>query len=56
MYKEDLALDKQQWLIWYKTHPNWIINYNTYKKDLALTTQQWLICHKTHTNLFIGIK
>ena len=22
MYKEDLALDNQQWLIWHKTKPN----------------------------------
>ena len=49
MYKEDLALNNQQWLICHKTQPNqrsYILIY-MYKQDLALNNIQWLICHKT---------
>ena len=38
MYKEDLVLNNQQWLICHKTQPNQIIyiQYICIKKDLAL--------------------
>ena len=49
MYKEDLALNNLQWLIYHKTQPNQIIYM--YKEDLALNNLQWLMCHKTKPNL-----
>ena len=57
MYKEDLALNNQQWLICHKnpTKPNHIHLIYMYKEDLALNNQQWLICHKTQPNQIIYI-
>ena len=45
MYKEDLALNKLQWLICYKnpTQPNHIYLIYMYKEDLALNNLQGLI-------------
>ena len=56
MYKEDLALNNLQWLIWHKTKPNHIYLIYMYKEDLALNNQQWLICHKTKPNRIIPKK
>ena len=54
MYKDDLALNNQQWLICHKTKPNQIIYLiYIYKDDLALNNLQWLICHKTQPNPII---
>ena len=51
MYKKDLALNNQNWLICHKTQPNNpIYLIYIYKEDLALNNQQWLICHKTQPN------
>ena len=52
MYKEDLALNNQQWLICHKTQtkPNPIYLIYMYKEDLALNNLQWVICHKTQPN------
>ena len=51
MYKEDLALNNQQWLMCHKTQPNQILYiFNMYEEDLALNNLQWLICHKTKLN------
>ena len=47
MYKEDLALNNLQWLIYHKTEPNHIYLIYMYKEDLALNNLQWLICHKS---------
>ena len=53
MNKQDLALNKLQWLICHKTQPsqakpNQIIYLiYMYEEDLALNNLQWLICHKT---------
>ena len=46
MYKEDLALNNLQGLIYHKTKPNQIlyIKYITYKKDLALNNLQMVDC------------
>ena len=48
MYKEDLALNNQQWLICHKktTKPNHIYLIYMYKENLALNNLQWLICDK----------
>ena len=48
MHKQDLALNKLQWLIWHKIQPNliYLIYIYTYKEDLALNYQQWLIYYK----------
>ena len=42
MYKEDLALNNLQWLIYHKTQPNQIIyiKFIFYKEDLALNNLQ----------------
>ena len=50
MYKEDLALNNLQLLIYHKTQPNHIYLIYVNKKDLALNNLQWLICHKTQPN------
>ena len=47
MYKEDLPLNNEQWLICHKMKPNFIYSIYMYKDDLALNNLQWLICHKT---------
>ena len=47
MYKEDLVLNNQQWLICHKTKPNPLYLIYMYKEDLALNNLEWLICHKT---------
>ena len=56
-YKEDLALNNPQWLIYHKTqqNQNHIYLIYMYKEDLALNKQQWLICHKTQPNQIIYI-
>ena len=36
MYKEDLTLNNQQWLICHQTQPNPIYLIYMYKEDLAL--------------------
>ena len=47
MYKEDLALNNRQWLIYHKIQPNQIVYIiYVYKEDLALNNLQWLIYHK----------
>ena len=54
MYKEDLALNNQQWLICHKpnpTKPNHIYLIYMYKEDLALNNLQWLICYKTQLKI-----
>ena len=53
MYKEDLALNNQHWLICHKAQPKQII-YNWYicQKILSLNNQHWLICHKTQPNQY----
>ena len=50
MYKEDLALDNLQCLIFNKktTKPNLIYLTYIYKEDLALNCLQVLICDKIH--------
>ena len=55
IYKGDLALNNQQWLICHKnpTKPNHIYLIYMYKDDLALNNLQWLICHKTQPNQII---
>ena len=55
MYKEDLALNNQQWLICLKIQPNQIYLIHMYKEDLALNNQQWLICYKTQPNQILYI-
>ena len=57
MYKQDLALNNLQWLIFYKTQLNKIIIYllYMYKQDLALNNLQWLIFYKTQLNKIIYI-
>ena len=57
MYKEDLVLNKLQWLICQKTQPNQIPIYliHMYTEDLGLNNLQWLICHKTQLNQIIYI-
>ena len=40
MYKEDLALNNLEWLIYYKTQPNPIYLIYMYKEDLALNNLQ----------------
>ena len=57
MYKEDLALNNLQWLIFHKTQtkPNPIYLIYMYKEDLALNNLKWLICHKTQQNQIIYI-
>ena len=55
MYKEDLALNNQQWLNCHKikpnqTKPNPLYLIYMYKEDLALNNQQWLNCHKIKPN------
>ena len=40
MYKEDLALNNQQWLIFHKTKPNHIYLIYMHKKDLTLNNLQ----------------
>ena len=52
MYKEGLALNKLQWLIYLKnpTKPNPIYLIYMYKEDLALNNLQGLTCHKTQPN------
>ena len=50
MYKEDLALNNLEWLIFHKTKPNLIYLIYMYKGDLALNNLEWLICHKTKLN------
>ena len=48
MYKEDLALNKQQCLICHKIQPNQIIYLICMcKEDLILNNQQLFIYHKT---------
>ena len=47
MYKEDLASNNLQWLIYHKTQPDHIYLIHMYKKDLALNNPQGLISHKT---------
>ena len=50
MYKEDLALNNLQELIYHKTQPNQIIYLICmYKEDLALNNLQELIYHKNST-------
>ena len=60
MYKEDLALNNLEWLIYYKIQQNqtklFIFNIYMYKEDLALNNLEWLIYYKTQhnqTKLFI---
>ena len=45
-YKEDLALNNLQLLIYQTTKPNKYLVY-MYKEDLVLSNLQWLMCHKT---------
>ena len=57
MYKEDLALDNLQWLMWHRTKSNQIIYLiYMYKEDLALNNLQLLMWHKTKPNRIICIK
>ena len=51
MYKEDLELNNQHWLICHKSKPNLIYLIYTYEKDLALNNLHLLICQKTKPNL-----
>ena len=57
LYKEDLGLNNQQWLIYHKTPTKPIPIYLIYKyqEDLTLNNLQWLICHKTQPNQIIYI-
>ena len=55
MHKNDLVLNKQQWLICHKNQPNHIYLIYMHKNDLALNNQQWLICHKNQPNQIIYI-
>ena len=55
MYKEYLALNNIQWLIYHQTKPYPIYSIYMYKEDLALDNLQWLICHKTQTSQIIYI-
>ena len=57
MYKEDLALSDQQWLICHKnpTKPNHIYLMYMYKEDFSLNNLQGLICHETQPNQIIYI-
>ena len=55
MYKEDLALNNLQWLIFQKTKPNPTYLIYLYKEDLALNNVKWLICHKTQPNEILYI-
>ena len=57
MYKQDLALNNLQGLIWYKTQTTNKHAYliNMYKQDLALNNLKGLICHKTQTTHKIRI-
>ena len=52
MYREDLALNKLQWLICHKTQPNQnpIYLIYMYKEDLALNNLQGLISHNSQPN------
>ena len=55
IYKGDVLLNNQQWLICHKTIPNQTKSYVL----LTLNNQQWLTCHKTKPNQIIctfGIK
>ena len=45
MYKQNLALNNLQGLIYHKKQPT---NLCKYKQDLALNSLQGLICHKTN--------
>ena len=54
MYKQYLALNNLQWLIYHKTQIIYIY-INMYKEDLALNNLQWLIYHKTQPNQIIYI-
>ena len=49
MYKEDLALNNQQCLIYHKTKSYTYLIY-VYKEDLALNNQQCLMYHKIKSN------
>ena len=57
MYKEELALNNQQWLICHITpaKPNDIYVIYVDKEDLALNKLRWLIYHKTHPNQIVDI-
>ena len=56
MYKEDLALNNLQDLIYLITQPNQIIYvFYVYNQDMALNTPQELICNKTQPNQIIYI-
>ena len=46
IYKQDVALNNQQWLICHKTQPNQTYLIYMYKENLALNNLQWLIYHK----------
>ena len=52
MYKEDLALNNQQWLICHKTKPNYDcpVGHMAKHENLTLNNLQWLICYKTKPN------
>ena len=51
MYKEELALINEQWLICHKTKPKQAKSLSIYiereGEKLALNKPQWLLCHKT---------
>ena len=56
MYKEDLALNNQQFLmLWKSTIPNPIYFIYMYKEDLALNNQQFLICYESQPNEILYI-
>ena len=50
MYKEDLALNKLQWLICHKPEQTRSYIFDMYKEDLALNNLQVLRCHKKQLN------
>ena len=50
-YKEDLALNNEQWLTCHNhTEPNHIYLVYIHKQDVALNNLQLLVCHKTKPN------
>ena len=58
MYKEDLALNNLQLLIYHENpaKPNPIYSIYVYKEDLLLNNLQWLICYKTQPNQILYIE
>ena len=49
MYKQDLAVNNLQWLIYHKTQPikSYIFYIYINKQNLPLNNLQWLIWHET---------